>query len=512
MNQNYYNDYKNYNGRGEVNMVFGKVLKSFLPLVLLLNSSTFLAFAEGNIVQNNGDVINQTNIFIDLKEDNWAYQAVSDMKNRGVISGYEDGTFKPQNPVSREEFAKLITATFNLDLVNQPQPDFTDVLPNKWSYQFVETAKDFLTGYYPPKGKAFFDPEAPATREDVAVALVNALGLSKNDLKDKNILSRKFTDADKISYSLRDNVAIATEKGLINGYDIGTFGPNNPVSRAEAATLLYRTIKGSVSDANAPIQLSAEVFGVAGFIGTYQIAGSTDPGSKVTINDQNIQVNDKGQFQQTIHYDKEGIYNFNVTSTKNGKTASVKKELNFNIPAPVINLDIPDTATSSQINISGTVVDRYDQQPAIYLNDNKLNTYSGGVTNKGYTSKFDNLYTLQAGENNITLRAKNSYGKETTVTKKITLNAEGPVISFDNDIPNTTSNQNLIISGKVKDKNDPIPHIYIYLNDVNVDLFQNSGFTKYLTLTSGGNEIKIKAIDNLNQQSTVTKTVYYQQK
>ncbi|WP_052486984.1 S-layer homology domain-containing protein [Gordoniibacillus kamchatkensis] len=480
-------------------------MKKFLVLLavcLMLNmmNSPYGIAAATVSTSNNG--------YQDVPQDFWAYQAVNDLSKRGVISGYSDGTFKPQSSVTREEFAKLVSATFNMDLINPAHADFADVLPNRWSYQYVETAKDYLTGYYPPNGRAFFDPEAFATREDVAVALVKALGLSATDLKDKNILSEKFSDVDKISYSLRNYVAIATERSLINGYDDGTFGPDRPVTRAEAATLIYRSIKGSNADANAPLQLQADVFGVAGYLGSFQVGGKTEPGASVAINDHTVTADDKGNFDAVFHFDKEGIYTFDITASKGGKTAHISKDLNFTIPAPVINVDIPDTTSSSQINITGTISDIYDQDAALYLNNDKLNTYSLTVTKQGYTKKFDQIYSLQSGDNTITLRAKNSYGKENKITKTVTLNADGPKIIIDSDIPSTTSNQTLIISGRAQDKNDDNPKIYLYLNDVNVDLFYGQ-FSKYLTLKNGSNTIMVKAVDNLNETSTVTKAVYY---
>ena len=123
-----------------------------------------------NLVCAEGDInIGQIN-FIDLSTNYWANDAITNMAKSGIINGYEDETFRPENAVTREEFATLIARTFYLDLPVGSVPTFYDVQPDHWSYQYIEASKDFLTGYYPPSGKAFFSPEMNTTREDVAVS------------------------------------------------------------------------------------------------------------------------------------------------------------------------------------------------------------------------------------------------------------------------------------------------------------------------------------------------------
>ena len=112
-------------------------------------------------------------------EGHWAETAIEIMNQQGIINGYPDGSFKPNEKITREQFAKLITLTFNLSLENNSNT-FSDIKEGHWSYAYVEASKDFLTGYFPPMGQPFFSPASYATREDVAVALVRAMEMKGN--------------------------------------------------------------------------------------------------------------------------------------------------------------------------------------------------------------------------------------------------------------------------------------------------------------------------------------------
>jgi len=79
--------------------------------------------------------------FSDIPAQYFAEEAIKELVSRGIISGYEDGTFRPSNPVTREEFTKIIVKALNLSLVKPSGPSFQDVAPDRWSYQFIETAK-----------------------------------------------------------------------------------------------------------------------------------------------------------------------------------------------------------------------------------------------------------------------------------------------------------------------------------------------------------------------------------
>lgn len=169
-------------------------------------------------------------IFRDVSYTYWAKDEIHSLVQLGVIKGFEDKTFKPAAPVTREQFAQLLMLAFYLDIpADDTEQSFRDVGKSRWSFSAVEASKDFLTGYYPPNGKAFFDPTAKATREDVAVALVKTMNYQADDLKNPNILDYYY-DGDDVSPNLETYMGIAIEKKLLTGYEDGTLKPNAPVT------------------------------------------------------------------------------------------------------------------------------------------------------------------------------------------------------------------------------------------------------------------------------------------
>lgn len=475
---------------------------SFLLIVCLAFAAPGV-YAEGNILQNqalNGGTIVQNIVFVDV-HDHWASDAIYDMAGKGIISGYDDETFQPEKSITREEFAKLIALTFSLDLNKPDTPTYSDVNPDKWSYAYVESAKEFLTGYYPPKGQAFFSPETKATREDVAVALVKVLGYSTNDVQDANTLSYRFSDVGNISYGLRDYVAIATEKQLISGYEDGTFRPDKPITRAEVATLLYRVIKSSAQDqADGPmLQVSMPE---ATENGTFYISGQTHRDAKVSVNGTVIPVED-GAFKEGFSVEKEGEYEVSVVAKlPSGKTTTVRKTITYKTSGPELKVDdIPEQSTREKLTLSGTVKDVNDQSPVVYLNDEKLYTNS-------WDGSFSKEVILVEGENTFKFTAKNEAGKETVITKKIIFNAGGSELKI-NSIPATTPLNKVTLSGTVKDKNDSAP--VVYLNDEK--LYVNSwdgSFSKEVSLEEGENTFTFKAENKNGKITTVVKTITFE--
>lgn len=178
--------------------------------------------------------------FSDVSKAHWAFEYIAEMANRGVISGYPDGTFLPENQVQRAEFAKIMVNAAGLRAVNNNVSSFIDVYTSDWYCPYVETAKDYLAGYMTNSGM-IYKPETPALREDIAVTLVKLKGYDIS-LADESILAM-FTDTYSISDSAKSYVAVAVERGLISGYEDKTFRGKSTISRAEAATLLWRAFQ-----------------------------------------------------------------------------------------------------------------------------------------------------------------------------------------------------------------------------------------------------------------------------
>ena len=189
--------------------------------------------------------------FADVPENHWAFPYIAEMVDRGILSGYPDGKFYPGNNITRAEFAKIMCLAAGLPVEYVYGSDFDDVGSADWFLPYVETAKYYLSGFT-VNGRKMFRPKAMALREDIAVALVKLKGYNTVGA-DESILQTMFTDWQSISRDARKYVAAALENGLVSGYEDSTFRGQNGVTRAEAATLLWRAYQ--YGDANKSFEM-----------------------------------------------------------------------------------------------------------------------------------------------------------------------------------------------------------------------------------------------------------------
>jgi hypothetical protein len=178
--------------------------------------------------------------FSDVPRSHWAYKEITEMAAKGIIKGYEDGKFRPNNRITRAEFAKIMIAAAGIDVYKRSiTQTFRDVPRNHWAFYYVEYAKPYLTGY--KSGNVYtYKPDQYAVREDIAVALVRLLGYDRTHKADEAVVER-FRDDDRISPALRPYVAIAVQTNLMQGYN-NYFRPQDAITRAEAASLLFRAL------------------------------------------------------------------------------------------------------------------------------------------------------------------------------------------------------------------------------------------------------------------------------
>lgn len=178
--------------------------------------------------------------FSDLTNEHWAYEPIIEMANKGILSGYPDGTFLPNKPITRAEFAKILVLSLNLKDDVYENDVFDDVDSSHWSYDYVRVASNYLSGYT-NGSHIYFMPDEQAVREDMAVAIVMATNL-QNKQYDLNTLDR-FLDKESISESFRKYVSIAVENNLMRGNADGTFNPKGKLTRAEVSQLMLNTTK-----------------------------------------------------------------------------------------------------------------------------------------------------------------------------------------------------------------------------------------------------------------------------
>ena len=178
--------------------------------------------------------------FWDVSKDHWAFAYIADLADRGVINGYEDGSFKPSKTVTRAEWSKIMVDAAGVQ-VSDNNVYFTD-MANHWANKYVNAARNYLTGYT----DGSYRPNQAATREDVTVAMVRLKGYDLSEVDYSNL--SKFTDVDSISNSAKGYVSVAIQNNLISGFEDNTFRGQDTLTRAEAATLLYRAFQHGNAD------------------------------------------------------------------------------------------------------------------------------------------------------------------------------------------------------------------------------------------------------------------------
>ena len=215
-----------------------KLLSTILILTLALNMTISASAIEYGEELQNMPSKTYTQKFSDVPKDFWAFSYIGEMAERDVLSGYPDGKFYPDSQITRAEFAKIMTMAAGLKIAQPTMQIFNDVAINEWYAPYIHTAKSYLSAYN-QNGSSYYLPDMPAIREDIAVAMVKLKGYSVVGA-DITMLSRMFSDYQSISSEAQKYVASAVENGLISGYDDGTFRGQQSITRAEAATLLWR--------------------------------------------------------------------------------------------------------------------------------------------------------------------------------------------------------------------------------------------------------------------------------
>lgn len=173
--------------------------------------------------------------FSDMGSTHWGYKAVAELYSRGIVSGYEDGSIKPDNKVTRAEFVKITVESLTDIEGKAENADFEDVTDADWFLPFVSKAlaQRLIMG---DNGK--FMPNENITRQDACVILYRAL-------KNKGFLLSKtnsFIDFDMISDYAQTPVSALYSAEIVSGIGEGLFEPLRNLNRAEAFQLIYNTL------------------------------------------------------------------------------------------------------------------------------------------------------------------------------------------------------------------------------------------------------------------------------
>ena len=207
-----------------------RAISAFLAALLLLTSQAVAVRAD------------EPDFFADVPPSQWYAAAVRKLWNVGVVKG-SGGTprFRPDDPITRAEFIKMLVLTNGLVVVGVPCTGaFSDVPCDHWASPYVELAYRLAIAEGVQRGR--FDPAGLVTRQEMVTMLQRALGRALMPVPADLIAGTlgKFGDAAAVSGWARGAMALAVRDGFLQGLPGGKIEPGRRASRAEAAALLER--------------------------------------------------------------------------------------------------------------------------------------------------------------------------------------------------------------------------------------------------------------------------------
>lgn len=161
----------------------------------------------------------------------WAQNTIVDFIEKGYVSGYSDGTFRPNNNITRAEFVKILNKV--LGLTKSSGKIFSDTKTH-WAKHDIDIA--VTNGVCNGKTTTEFKPNDAITREEAAVMISNYKKIADNNFDKIN----KYKDASKVASWAKPGVEGVIEKGYMSGYSDNTYRPKNKITRAEAVATLSR--------------------------------------------------------------------------------------------------------------------------------------------------------------------------------------------------------------------------------------------------------------------------------
>jgi hypothetical protein len=170
--------------------------------------------------------------FGDVENSDYFYDAVRYLYCHGAVSGYDDGSFRPEEPVTRAQITKIVVLALNLPDYTPVQPTFEDVPPDNRFYEYIEAYTHYAGSCM--GGCTLFNPYRETTRGQLAKIIVLA---SCWPIYVPPVPT--FSDVDPQS-TFYQYIETAYNAGAISGYADGTFRPYNNITRGQVSKVVYR--------------------------------------------------------------------------------------------------------------------------------------------------------------------------------------------------------------------------------------------------------------------------------
>lgn len=271
----------------------------------------------------------ETFAFDDIQK-HWAKDDILSLHDRGIIHGYSDNEFKPDEKISRAEAAVILRRELNLP---QYVHRYIDVPTNHWAYYDISSISylGFLSGY----NDKSFRPSKALTREELSSVLVRIYEFSKRG-------SANFPDVKTDSWSFED-IEILASNNVLRGYPDNEFKPQKAVSRAEFSSILNRVINNysiySIRD-TIPFDYNMSEFYMVDYFKTDKKGSLFVSNSPEKIYKEGVyhKANVSGDFTTLIHHlnkMNEQLQPYLLVKNISNKQAIIKRQkIGFNKPTP----------------------------------------------------------------------------------------------------------------------------------------------------------------------------------
>jgi HSP20 family molecular chaperone IbpA len=436
--------------------------------------------------------------FKDIPKTHWAAKSIIKVTKSGLMKDYKDGKFHPTTSVTRGQFAKLIVQAYKISTVKPAIPSFTDVSKSNPNYAYIEATKYYFTGSISTSKGARFNPNQKLRRDEAAAVITRLTLLDRQSISSESFLKQRFTDYKNISPSLYKHVALAVNKNLILGFSNRTFKPSSSLDRANAAYMVYKTTEQYYNKRG--IAKFSSTIPALTYKNELPVSLKLSGNAKIFVNNKQVSFDYYGESSQSYQLTRgEGTYHFIIQMVQPFKITEWKKTVVYKIPLPEIKVNALPVDTDKQtLTLSGSVTDKLDEYPKLYINNKE--TYAS------YNGTWSEDFELNEGNNTFVIKAVNSSGKMTTIVKVVKFTPKAPALTV-YQVSESTTSDSVIISGKVSDKNDPYPKVYI--NDQEVDVYYDGAWSKTFTLTEGDNTFVVKAENDLGKSTRVTKVINF---
>ncbi|MEH2354777.1 S-layer homology domain-containing protein [Nostoc sp.] len=184
--------------------------------------------------------------FSDVSTDYWAKDFIAELASMEILEGFPDGTFRPDAPVTRAQFAAMVRKAFAKGKIRQLVA-FKDVSTQYWAYNAISEV--YQMGFLNAVIGKDFNPSQSLSRLDILVALARGLNYQSSGSTD-TILS-VYSDANTIRSEYRSLIAALTQRGIVVNYpNVNLLNTEQVATRSEVSALLYQALSSTGQVAN----------------------------------------------------------------------------------------------------------------------------------------------------------------------------------------------------------------------------------------------------------------------